>query len=306
MPGILKLKIDKILFRKLTEGTYQYHELSESQIEWCLKQQNDTKTKDLFAALLEARDPESGCGFTQEELIAEAGLLMIAGSGTSASAIAATLFYCLHYPTTFDLLQYEIRTTFEDVEDIRGGPKLYSCEYLRACIDEAMRLSPGVAGMIPREVLEGGITIDDTHFPAGYDIGVPNYALHHNDVYFPEPFTFKPERWIITEGDPSTGDPAVSKADVSLAYSAFASFSKGESSCAGMSLAYQTMSTIVARMFFLFDMRLKPGSTAGDGHPRLGEDRARQEEFQCWDKFVAIHEGPMVEFKKRKVDPSES
>ena len=306
MPGILKLKIDKLLFRKLTEGTYQYYALSQSQTDWRLKQKNDDKAKDLFAALLEARDPESGRGFTQEEMIAEAGLLMIAGSSTSASAIAATLFYCLHYPTTLDRLRHEIRTTFQEVEDIRGSPRLYSCSYLRACIDEAMRLSPGVAGMIPREVLKGGIVIDDTYFPAGYDIGVPNYALHHNDAYFPEPFVFKPERWIVTEGVPGSVTPVVSRADVSLAYSAFAPFSKGDSSCVGMNLAYQTMSVIVARMVFLFDMRLQPGSTAGEGHPRLGQDRARPEEFQCWDKFVAIHEGPKVEFKKRSVDMIEA
>ena len=92
--------------------------------------------------------------------------------------------------------------------------------------------------MIPREVLDGGIVIDNTHFPAGYNIGVPNYALHHNDAYFPEPFVFKPERWIVTGGVPGNGSPIISRADVSLAYSAFTTFSKGESSCAGMNLAY--------------------------------------------------------------------
>ena len=127
-----------------------------------------------------------------------------------------------------------------------------------------MRLSPGVAGMIPREGLEGGITIDGAYFPAGYDIGVPNYALQHNDAYYPEPFVFKPERWIVSDGDPGTGNPVVSQTDVSLAYSAFAPFSKGESSCVGMNLAYQTMSTVVARMIFLFDMRLQPGSKAAE------------------------------------------
>ena len=222
---------------------------------------------------------------------------MIAGSSTSASAIAATLFYCLHYPPKFERLQHEIRTVFNDVEEIRPGSKLQSCQYLRACLDEAMRLSPGVAGMIPREVLQGGITIDDTYFPAGYDIGVPNYALHHNEEYFPEPFVFRPERWIISEGDPSRSIPAVSAADISLAFSAFAPFSKGESSCVGMNLAYQTMSTILGRLFFLFDMRLQPGSTAGEGNSKLGKDRRRKDEFQFWDKFVAIHEGPLVQFK---------
>ena len=299
MPLILRLKLDKIIFRKLTRGTYQYHALSKSQTEWRLAQQGKIDGKDLFAALLDARDPESGRGFSQEEMIAEAGLLMIAGSSTSASAIAATVFYCLHYPSTLTRLQGEIRSTFDTVEDIRATPRLTSCRYLRACIDEAMRLSPGVAGMIPREVLEGGITIDGTHFPAGTDIGVPNYALHHSEDYFPEPFTFDPDRWLENNEKSSAWPSGASKADVSRAYSAFAPFSKGESSCVGMNLAYQTMSTILARMLFLYDMRLQAGSILGEGHRGLGCDRNRQSEFQCWDKFVSIHHGPMVEFKPR-------
>jgi len=68
-----------------------------------------------------------------------------------------------------------------------------------------------------------------------------------------------------------------------------------------MHLAYQTMSIILARMVFLFDMRLQPGSTVGEGNPSLGKDRGRKEEFQCWDKFVAIHEGPLVEFRPRNL-----
>lgn len=168
---------------------------------------------------------------------------MKAGSSTSASAIAASLFYCLHYQPIFESLQHESKTTFIEVEDIRPGPKLSSCQYLQVCIDGAMHLSPGIAGVIRREMLQGGITIDETYFSAGYDVGVPNYARHHNEAYFLGPTIFKPERLIVTEGNDSCNVPAVSAADASLSFSAFAPLSKREASCVGMISAYQTMST---------------------------------------------------------------
>lgn len=61
-----------------------------------------------------------------------------------------------------------------------------------------MHLSLGVGGILPREVLPGGIGIGGgERFPSGTDIGVLCYAIHHNHVYFPNPFVFKPERWLL-------------------------------------------------------------------------------------------------------------
>ena len=64
-----------------------------------------------------------------------------------------------------------------------------------------------------------------------------------------------------------------------------------------MNLVYQTISIILGRLFFLFNMRLQLGSTVGEGNSKLGKDRRRKDKFQFWDKFVAIHKGPLVQFK---------
>lgn len=56
-----------------------------------------------------------------------------------------------------------------------------------------MRLSPAVGALLPREILEGGLIVDGEYFPAGVDIGVPIYSVHHHEAYYPEPFEFKPE-----------------------------------------------------------------------------------------------------------------
>jgi cytochrome P450 len=296
MPELLSLKLDKIIFRKLINGVKDFQALSKAQTDWRLAHEHSIETKDLFASLMEAKDPETGNGLNEDQIVAETGSLLLAGSDTQATALAAALFYFLHYPATLCTLQDEIRTTFAEVEEIRIGKQLSSCRYLRACIDEALRLSPPIGGLLQREVLPGGLIVDGERIPAGVDIGVPHYAIHHNETYYPEPFSFRPERWIASSEPSDLGVPG---AAVSLAQSAFSAFGVGRTSCVGKTLAYTEMSIILARMIWLYDLRLQSGSTLGEGSPRLGENRSRKDEFQTFDGFFSTHDGPLVDFKLR-------
>ena len=289
MPALLKLKLEAVFMRGMVRDTYQFEALSKDQWSWRAAQApGSLKHSDFFASLLEARDPETGGRYSQAELVSEAGLLIIAGSDTMATGVTSALFYLLHYPETLARLEREVRSTFAAVEDIRSGGSLASCAYLTACLDEAMRLTPGVGGLLPRETLAGGMIVDGHYVPPGIDIGVPHYSIHHNSEYYPEPFAFRPERWIV-------GDD-VSRKDVVLAQSAFCAFSVGRASCIGRALAYLEMSILLARIVWMYDMRLRPGSTIGEGSPELGDGRQLRTEFQVYDVFTSVHKGPMVEF----------
>ena len=126
----------------------------------------------------------------------------IAGSDTTSTALAATFFYLAHHVRVYERVTEEVHHMFSVIDDICSGPILNSCIYLRACIDEAMRLSPSVGGILPREVLTGRYDVEGHHLPQGTVIGTPHYTLHHNAEYYPDPFSYRPERWIV---DPSTG-----------------------------------------------------------------------------------------------------
>lgn len=167
-------------------------------------------------------------------------------------------------------------------------------------------MSPGVGGILPREVLPGGITVDGTYFPVGVDIGVPIYALQHHSTYHPNPFEYNPDRWLLVESNDGGTKALTSSSDsnaraVSLAKSAFCPFSVGPRGCVGKGMAYKEISIVVARLVFMFDMRIAEGSTVGEGDPGLGERslRHRKGEFQGLDKFVLQADGPIVEFKLR-------
>lgn len=210
----------------------QYMAYSKAQAAERTKVGLETDRKDFFYYLLNARDPETGKGFTGPELWGESNLLIIAGSDTTSTALASAFFYLTHNPRTLHKLTEEIRSTFSDVEEIVSGPTLTSCAYLRAVIDEAMRLSPPVGGLLPREVLPGGIDIDGIHVPEGVVVGTPHYTIHHNPGYFPAPFIFEPERWL------AGSSPVVTTESVGAAQSAFCPFSVGPRGCIGKGLAY--------------------------------------------------------------------
>ena len=65
-------------------------------------------------------------------------------------------------------------------------------------------------------------------------------------------------------------------------------------------MAYAEMRILLASFTLLYDMRLKEGFTLGERHPALGFVRARKDEFQLHDWFVARVNGPMIEFKLRQ------
>jgi cytochrome P450 len=282
--------LDKVFFRKIAASRAQYMAYSRQQMLERTKLGLDVDRKDFFYYLLNAKDPETGHGFTSAELWGESNLLIIAGSDTTSTALAATFFYLVHNPEVLAKAAEEVRSTFESVDEIVNGAKLTSCHYLRACIDESMRMSPPVGGGLPRHILPGGLDIEGVHYPAGIDICVPHYTIHHNATYYPSPFTYDPTRWI-----PDIATPAVARYH-ELAQSAFCAFSIGPRGCIGKGLAYVEMMSAMARTLWLFDMRLAPGTTLGEGGPELDEGRRIRGEYQLMDTFTSMKDGPLVQF----------
>jgi len=250
--------------------------------------------KDFTHYLLESRDPETGKGFSHAELQSEAALLVVAGADTTSITLSATIFYLVRYPRVLAKLATEIRTAFSDVEDIRVGQTLGSLVYLRAVIDETLRMSPPIPGILPREVLPGGIELDGKLIPCGTQVGISAYAMHHNEEYFPDSFSYSPERWIVNPDD------GVSAEDVKRSHSGFCAFSLGSRGCIGKGLAYAELTVSLSRLLFLYDLREAEGEQVGGGKPELGFGRKRKNEYQIQDRFVGERDGPIIEFKARR------
>lgn len=257
---------------------------------------DDDGRRDFFHYLFEAVDPETGKGYSRDELLGESESLIIAGSDTTAISTAAAFFYLSRNPEVQQRLADEITSAFSSADEIRSGPTLHSCRYLRAFIEETLRMSPPVPADLSREVERGGIVVDGEHIPEGVKVSTASYCMHHNPEYFPEPFRFRPERWIVDEDD-ATGSSAESV--VALAQSAFMPFSAGPRGCIGKNLAYLEMSLVLAKVMFNFEIRRDPDSNLGGGSPEAVEGRRTVDQYQLYDIFVGIRDGPMVQLAKR-------
>ena len=250
--------------------------------------------KDVMHYLLNSQDPKSGVRPTEAEMRSDSLLLIGAGADAPATTISAAYFYLLHNPDTLRKAESEVRSTFADLSEIKGGPKLNSCVYLQACIDETLRRAPPVPSALPRQVLPGGAEIDGQRVPAGTVVGVSAYAIHHDSTYFPEPMRFVPERWIP---DATTG---VTRESVSRARRAFCAFSLGSRGCLGKALGYLEVKTALAYLLFEYDVREAEDERIGGGWPGLEEGRHRPDEYQLEECFGVDRKGPVVQFRKRQ------
>jgi cytochrome P450 len=97
-----------------------------------------------------------------------------------------------------------------------------------------MRLSHRVGGILPRVVIEPSITVKRIFSPPSIDIKVANYAIHHNEEYFPEPFLYHPNRSLQRleyEG-------GLSAQELECGQSAYTPFSFGPANCLGRTLVH--------------------------------------------------------------------
>lgn len=147
--------------------------------------------QDIFHFLCEARDPDTGLvAYNETDLRAEASLLIIAGSDTTSVSLSGIFFYLTGDPFRLEKLTNEIRTTFNSADKIIRGPKLLSCTYLMACIDEGMRLTPSGPCELPREVLSGGILIKGEYYPQGTIVGTVPWVNSRNEEVFRDATVF--------------------------------------------------------------------------------------------------------------------
>lgn len=162
-----------------------------------------------------------------------------------------------------------------------------SCEFLRACVYESIRMAPPVGSCLFREVLAKGILVDGHYIPEGCDVGTGIFSIHHNADIYPEPHTFWPERWLCD----GIGQPT----------SAFNPFSVGPRSCVGKGLALSELMLTLAVALWTFDVRRAQGPAGdfGGGDITQADGRKNACEYQLYDHLTSAKRGPMLQFRRR-------
>jgi cytochrome P450 len=153
------------------------------------------KGSDLLSLLLRAS--EDGAGMGDEQVRDESLTLFLAGHETTAIALTWTWWLLSRHPDAEQRLHAELDEVLGDraptVEDVPNLP------YTQAVVSESLRLRPPVWAMGRTAVAEHR-TNGHTIAPGSIVVIAP-WLLHHDGRWWPEPLTFRPERWLGEEQD---------------------------------------------------------------------------------------------------------
>lgn len=124
-------------------------------------EKSDAEMGDVFSNLTKDGDVMS-----QIELDGNLTALVVAGSETTGFTMTATSFYLAKNPEWFHKVAEEVRSSFAAEEDITGDA-LKKLPILKACIEEALRMSPAAPNGLAREVVSDGLDIQGHFVPKG-------------------------------------------------------------------------------------------------------------------------------------------
>lgn len=202
-----------------------------------------SKNNDLFESIHQyvkrlSDDPK----VVENYLVANLEVFVIAGTKTSATMLAAAIYYMARYPKISHKLRHELEQLSPDGIT---GHKLAGLPYLNAVIKETLRLVPPVLLLSPRDAMDD-VQIGDRIVPKNTSVVVPYYTVYRDSRYFTDPDDFIPERWL----DPSF------YLDQTLGKTVHLPFSSGIHSCMGQLVAQLEMRLTLAYWVLGFDATL--------------------------------------------------
>ena len=144
-----------------------------------------SERQDILSLLVQARFQDGGA-MSDQELRDQLITLLLAGHETTATALA----------WTFDLLLRNLQTLERLTTEVDEGGD----EYLRAVVSESLRLRPVVP--LAGRRLACDLNVDGFSLPAGTDVSPAIWLTHTRADIYPDPFAFRPERFL--ESPPTT------------------------------------------------------------------------------------------------------
>jgi cytochrome P450 len=149
------------------------------------RERPDLEEREDILSMLMTAEFEDGSRMEDRELRDQLMTLLLAGHETTATALA----------WTFDLLLRHLRALERLRDSLAAGEE----DYLRATISESLRLRPVIplAGRrLSKELVADGLTL-----PAGTDVTPAIWLTHTRADVYPEPYAFKPERFLTDAPD---------------------------------------------------------------------------------------------------------
>ncbi|KAH7413772.1 cytochrome P450 monooxygenase-like protein [Phaeosphaeria sp. MPI-PUGE-AT-0046c] len=218
-----------------------------------------TDRKDFLSYISKDSDERT---ITRDEMKETSGLLILAGSETSATLLSGAIYYLLKNPSWLKKLEHELRTAFANETEITFASTA-QLKILNAVIQETFRLYPPVPGALPRVTPKGGALVAGTFIPGDITIGIPQYPASRSSHNFTDPDKYAPERFLGDDRYASDKRQVIQP------------FSTGPRNCIGQSLAWAEMRTILGRLVWNFEFQMLDTSKDWEKQQRV---------FVLWSK----------------------
>lgn len=241
-------------------------------------------------------------GHNYAQMIGEGAFSTFSSADGYGMMFSGFTHYLSRYPHVYERLAAEMRGMFAPGERIVWGPKLESSVYLRAVIDEVMRLLPPACGVHWREAEQPGVIIGGDNeqavtLPVGSDVGMSLFSVFRDGRIFRDPVKFWPERWL---------QGTLPEDELAHAKKMFKPFLIGPRNCAGGHVAIMIASIAYSHTLVNYDFRLGPHqgemrsseklwSNAGAGEPGIYDELI----FESHYSIAGWKEGPYIQFRQR-------
>ncbi|KAJ0025968.1 hypothetical protein Pint_08880 [Pistacia integerrima] len=214
----------------------------------------DQDFMDVMLSILEDTTEEFANHDADTSIKATCLALIMAASDTTTVTLTWGLSLLLNNRDVLQKAQQELDTHIGR-ERLPNESDIQNLVYLQAIIKETLRLSPAAAMTVPHESL-ADCTVGGYHIPAGTRLFVNLWKIHHDPRIWPDPYQFKPERFLTTHKD----------FDVKGQNFEYIPFGSGRRMCPGFLFASQIMQLTMATLLHGFEI-----STPSDEVVDLGE-----------------------------------
>ena len=201
---------------------------------------------DLLAALIEARDPETGACFSREQLLDQVCVLFLAGHETSASALGMAVYLLGCFPEVQQRLRAEV---LEVLGSRAGAPDrplgfedLRQLSYGAAIFNETLRLYPPLS-FFSRES-QSNTELAGSRCPMRALVTISPWVIQRHEQHWSEPNAFRPERFL---SDANADDRR-------WARDAFLPYGLGPRKCPGAAFAQQEALLVLAELVRRFEV----------------------------------------------------
>lgn len=199
------------------------------------------KLDDFFQALMEDKNGNPN-NLEWGEIIAEVSIMLNAGSDTTALAMNNVMAWLIKTPDVLQRLREELDSVLDPEDVVAPYDKVKHLPYLRACLDESLRVTPSTSFGLPRRTPPEGAKILDEWVEGETTVSMSAYVAHRDPVVFPEPEKFNPDRWLGDKGK-----------DLQPY---FISFSAGSRGCIGRNISYLEQTVLLASVVHRYDFAL--------------------------------------------------